>query len=419
MITNTKYLFILSYLFLLFGFYLGEDLNGNSAEDYIGQFPIIIEFSENLKNSFLNYNNLENGNSRQSPVFFLILSIFYNFGFNEETIRFICLNISFFSILIFYFCLKKKYPLINESVLILITIIISLSPSFRAISIWPNAINLGLIFFLLSIFYYFSFLENSNPTKKFNCLLLNILFLAISSYISPNFSVFSIYFFLNYLNFYKQSKIIFLIVILNLSLATPAFFYLFYFDQFFFFQNIVSPVVDNEKVFNNLINKFSIITTIIFFYLLPFIFFKELNFKINKKLKLFEMISCIFLVTLVMIFFNYPKEISGGGIFFKVSNLLFENNYLFYFIFFLSIFYLYRDVDINLNNLILILCFFLSNPQFSIYHKYYDPLVYIVFILLFKINNFEKYLKNKKLILNFYIFYFIFILLSIYKVLFI
>ena len=54
MITNTKYLFILSYLFLLFGFYLGEDLNGNSAEDYIGQFPIIIEFSENLKNSFLN-----------------------------------------------------------------------------------------------------------------------------------------------------------------------------------------------------------------------------------------------------------------------------------------------------------------------------------------------------------------------------
>ena len=76
MLTNTKYLFILSYLFLLFGFYLGEDLNGNSAEDYIGQFPIIIEFSENLKNSFLNYNNLENGNSRQSPVFFFILSIF-------------------------------------------------------------------------------------------------------------------------------------------------------------------------------------------------------------------------------------------------------------------------------------------------------------------------------------------------------
>ena len=49
MITNTKYLFILSYLFLLFGFYLGEDLNGNSAEDYIGQFPIIIEFTLSIK----------------------------------------------------------------------------------------------------------------------------------------------------------------------------------------------------------------------------------------------------------------------------------------------------------------------------------------------------------------------------------
>ena len=52
MITNTKYLFFFSYILLVFGFFIGEDLNGNAAEDFIGQFPIIIEFSENFQNHF-------------------------------------------------------------------------------------------------------------------------------------------------------------------------------------------------------------------------------------------------------------------------------------------------------------------------------------------------------------------------------
>ena len=47
MILNTRYIFILSYLFLLFGYYIGEDLNGNASEDYIGQYPIILEFNYN------------------------------------------------------------------------------------------------------------------------------------------------------------------------------------------------------------------------------------------------------------------------------------------------------------------------------------------------------------------------------------
>ena len=65
MILDTRYIFILSYLFLLFGFYIGEDLNGNASEDYIGQFPIILEFNNSYVKSFLNYDNLEQGNSRQ------------------------------------------------------------------------------------------------------------------------------------------------------------------------------------------------------------------------------------------------------------------------------------------------------------------------------------------------------------------
>ena len=103
MIIDIRYIFVLSYIFLLFGFSINEDLNGNASEDYVGQFPIVIEFAKDFKNSFLNYDNLENGNSRQSPMFFYILSILYQFGLNEDTIRIINIHISYVSIIIFYF----------------------------------------------------------------------------------------------------------------------------------------------------------------------------------------------------------------------------------------------------------------------------------------------------------------------------
>ena len=157
MILNTRDLFLLSYLFLLFGYYIGEDLNGNASEDYIGQFPIILEFNYNSINSFLNYDNLEQGNSRQSPIFFFILSLFNKVGFDENSIRFINLNLCFLSVIIFYYCLKKKYPKVKNYFIVLLAVFISFSPSFRALSIWPNGINLGLIFFLLSIYFFLVF----------------------------------------------------------------------------------------------------------------------------------------------------------------------------------------------------------------------------------------------------------------------
>ena len=65
------------------------------------------------------------------------------------------------SILMFvFFCnnflllFKKKYPKIQNYFIVLLSVLISFSPSFRSLSIWPNGINLGLIFFLLSIYFF-------------------------------------------------------------------------------------------------------------------------------------------------------------------------------------------------------------------------------------------------------------------------
>ena len=408
MILNTRYIFILSYLFLLFGYYIGEDLNGNASEDYIGQYPIILEFNYNSINSFLNYDNLEQGNSRQSPIFFFILSLFNKVGFNENSIRFVNLNLCFLSVIIFYYCLKKKYPKVQNYFIVLLSVLIIFSPSFRSLSIWPNSINLGLIFFLLSIYFFLGFLE----LKKISYATLNIIFLSIASYISPNYSVFSIFYFYIFFKYYKQDLRLVYIIFLNLFLSIPAFYYIIYLDQFFFFQNVVNPEVKNEISINNIVNKISIISTIIFFHIIPFL---NKSFLINpKKNYIFEFIILSSFIYLIITYFNYPFFISGGGIFFKISHYFFNNNLLFYLFFSLSFYVLIKLTKNNLNNFILILCLIISNPQFSIYHKYFDPLVLILFVTLFDIRKF-KILINSYLLKKLYLFYLIFILLNITK----
>ena len=105
----------------------------------------------------------------------------------------------------------------------------------------------------------------------------------------------------------------------------------------------------------------------------------------------------------------------GGGIFFKTSKLLFENNYLFYFICFFSLFFLIEICKNNLNNIMIIFCLVLSNPQITIYHKYYDPLILIIFLLLLNFKADSKKLFKLKNLIIFYIYFAFFLVINILK----
>ena len=111
----------------------------------------------------------------------------------------------------------------------------------------------------------------------------------------------------------------------------------------------------NDLSLNNLSNKISIITTIIFFHLIPYIFIRALDFKIYKDIKYYEILIYVVLVLFVIIFFNYPRDISGGGIFFKLSKYFFGNNILFYLTFGLSLFYISKTLAINFYNIFFII----------------------------------------------------------------
>ena len=238
--------------------------------------------------------------------------------------------------------------------------------------------------------------------------MLNILFLAISSYFTPNFCVFSIFFFFKFLQKYKLTKKTYISILLNFLLALPAIYYLIK-KKFFLFNYDVANINFLERI--NIANKIILISTIVFFHLLPFLLIIVKKITLSKK----EFLSIIIFYFISIIFFNFPKEYNGGGgIIFHLSNFVTKNNFLLFFIFLFSIIYLNKITQKSHSNYLLMVLLIAYNLQFSIYHKYFDPIIFMIFLLLFnKIIN-KSYFKYKN-ILYFYIFQIFFLILSLNK----
>ena len=87
---------------------------------------------------------------------------------------------------------------------------------------------------------------------------------------------------------------------------------------------------------------------------------------------------------------------------------------LFYIISFFSLLIVYLLGKNSLNNSLILVIFFLINPQLTIYHKYYDPLVLIVFFFFININIKNLNFDYKKLSI-FYFHSLFFLILNIIK----
>jgi len=121
-------------------------------------------------------------------------------------------------------------------------------------------------------------------------------------------------------------------------------------------------------------------------------------------------------VLCLIYFFNYQLSFTGGGIFFILSNLLFNNNYLFYIGSFFFISFLLYIASLNINNFFLLTLLIVSNIQNTIYHKYYEPLILIMFFTLIQYPKVENLLKKRNNILYLYLLSFIYILMRVFKI---
>jgi len=390
-------LFIL-YLSLIISFIYGENSTGGALLDYMNQKKASEQFSLNF---FDTLNQYDNFSTRHSPILIIILGFFEKFNFSDYIIRLIYLHFCLLLPFFFYECLKIKFSRDHKNICFLITFLIFLSPTFRSLTIWPDSRVIGLLFFTLSIFFYLKFLNE----KNFNYVILNTFFVACSAYFSPNFSVFSIFFIINFIfNTDLKFKKIFLILILNCILALPALYYIFIMDVDFLSTSAAVGINASEKnFFNNIFNDILITFTFIFFYIFPFIITKIINIESPFKITNFFISILIFLVCVIN--FDYNFSYTGGGIFFHFSNIVFNNNYFFYLIGFISILTCISFLKSNRFNILIFLLILLNNPQYTIYHKYFDPLLLILFFTIFDLKlQINKILLKKNYAIVFFYF---------------
>ena len=407
---ETILVLLLLYFLFFFGFYFNEDANGGSINDWKYNKFLINSFLNDFQYTFLNYDQYT---TRHSPVFLILLTFLHKLNLTETTVRFLNLNFSLISVLFFYKCLILKYKEIDKNYLYLISFIFLISPTFRSLSIWPGTRIFGFHFFIISTFFYLKFIYEE---KKIIYCYLNIIFLAIASYCSVNFCLFAIYFFYKFFSYYKFSLNIFYLIILNVFLAFPAYYYLFILDVFYIFTagpgDITNSFSSVNKIYFNVADKILIIPTIIAFYFLPILLGKKKLF-INK-INIIEIIIVLFFVLILIQFFGYKTEFTGGGIILHISSIIFKNNYLFYLFSFLSLLLIYDLSKNNFNNLFLILILFFTNPQISIYHKYYDPLIIFFVFLLFEFKIKKSFFRYQNII-YIYMYYVAFLFISIFK----
>ncbi len=381
---NKKFIFIsiFCYLSLILGFILNEDSAGGALYDYNFHLDVRDFF---LKDTFDALKNFSDIKSYHSPIFYIFLKYLL---FTGETFgRLLFLHISVLIPVIFYFTLKKKIS--NNNMLIFyISCFFFLSPYFRSIAIWPGDENLALLFFIFSIYFYFSFFKSDNEMAKLLNITLNIFFLALASYFRPNYCFFSLFFFFEFVLKKFNFKYLIIYTVSSFILALPAVYYVFFMNAYF---------VEGSFIKFNLINSFPLTYTVFFFFLIPFIILDKDNILKNFKPNLLNLFICFLLSVIVFFFFNYDLEY-GGGVFYILQKKFISGNIGISLIFFISLFISNYFLEIkNIKNLILIFSLLLFEIDAYFFMETFDPLFLICVLLLFDTKNLNKFFKNLSL----------------------
>ena len=154
-----------------------------------------------------------------------------------------------------------------------------------------------------------------------------------------------------------------------------------------------------------------------FFYLIPFLFFKVI--KLNNILNIRNILISLFIFSVCVFNFDYNYSYSGGGFFFKLSNFFFSNNYLFYLISFFSVLILCSLISTNYFNVFLFIIILLNNPQYTIYHKYFDPFLLITFFTIFSFHIDLNKIFHEKNYLFIFAYYLAFLIISNLKIIYV
>ena len=125
-----------------------------------------------------------------------------------------------------------------------------------------------------------------------------------------------------------------------------------------------------------------------------------------------NLVLSIFIFLLCAYNFDYDYLNTGGGIFLKISQIFLKNNYFFFFVALISIVYLLPILIKNKFNFLIFILILFNNPQYTMYHKYFDPFLLIIFFTIFFLNIDIKKLYNKKSFLLVFFYFLGFLIIS-------
>ncbi len=384
-----KFLYLVLSLSIFVGLYFNIDSAGSGGFiiDFKSTWPLVenpLQFSTDLEIKF--------------PLHYYIAAIIYLIVNDKEILRIIYCLFSTTIPYLFFLCLKIKFRRIDLNNLFLFSLIIFLLPSFRSAAIWPNTQITGIFFFLISLFFFLKW-EDKKQFNKFNReLLLLIFFMSLTIYTRQLYAMIFFYFvIIFYLKLSK--KIFFQTVVVIGTFALPGIIFV------LIWPNILKATFA-FKPYNSLLVNSSILS----FYLIPFFsilyFFEKKGEIINfRKLELFFIASFVLICAL---FFDY-NYLMGGGFFIKLSKIFFGNLYLFYLTSIIGFYLLYLLALEDKLNFLLIIIILSAVSAYIIFMKYYEPMFILILFLLLKTNLTSIFLKTKKYILYYHLYFLIYL----------
>ena len=391
---KNKLLFCLLSIGLFVGFYFGEDSSGGgSIVDFASTWPLV----ENL---FYYDGALE----IKFPLHYYIASLIYYIVADKEVLRLIYVTASIFIPLLFYRCLKEKYKNIDTNNLFLFSLVLFLLPSVRTSAIWPNTQITGIFFFLISLLFFIKWENEKNYFQISKNLFFTLFFMSLTVYTRQIYAIIFMYFVLIYFQklefktFVKVCSVIFVF-------ALPGFVYIIFYPQ------ILSATFDSSINNSLLVNSSIISFYLIPIYLISILFSEREKLEFNYKDLLVILLLLIIVVTLSK-FFNYNFKM-GGGFLMKVSLLFFNNFYLFFITSFLGFLTLYKLSKEGFNNLVLSLLIIFGISAYIIFQKYFEPMMILLFFLVYQTQVSRKFLENSKMIVAYLFFIFFYLLAAL------
>tara|TARA_B100001029_G_scaffold177905_1_gene183444 strand:+ start:4754 stop:5995 length:1242 start_codon:yes stop_codon:yes gene_type:complete len=402
-------IYILFILSLFVGLIFQENSAGGAVHDINHLLPYIDKFQEGFKTGMQYYLNNIN---IHSPFFFILISYLNNLFDNIFYTEILYILISSVLPILFYRILKIKFDY-NKNLLFLVSCLIFVSPYFRSSAIWLLGDNLALIFFSISIIYYLKFSNDKNNRNLYLCITAIIICCYIRYY-------YALFYFFYLLSVYREinSKFFFIVLTYSFFISIPAFFYIYLIVNNY---NFIDTVYTYSKL-NYFGNIFTILS-IILFYIFPFItsdlkIIKK-HYLENKKEIIFLSFPLIIIYFLDIIFNNNLIDFSplGGGVFIKLLNLIeldLKISLLTISIITILILNFYLRTKL-IKNYTLMALFILSFPMYTLFQKYFDPLIYIFLFGLITYSEKKCLLNiNKSKLLSIYLYFLSFYFFSLF-----